>query len=100
MAADFLALESCQCRLTILGGAVGLGGCGRVSSGAFVTSMAGSTAPASPPYAISHLSALVNVSCEKVLPTVVCSGQAPKVAAAAAVPPLNPAIAHRQLNQP
>src|SRR5258707_9431659 len=98
-AADFLALESCQCRLTILGVGVGLGGCGRVSSGAFVTSMAGSTATASPTYAISHLSAFVSVSCERILPTVVCSGEAPKVGGGVEVPALIATIAHRPLKQ-
>jgi hypothetical protein len=71
-AADFLMFGSCQCRLIILGVAVGLRG----SSGAFITSMTGSSATGSRTYRNS-LSALVNVSCETPLPMVVCSGEAP-----------------------
>jgi hypothetical protein len=48
---------------------------------------------------VSHLSALVNVSCEKVLPTVVCSGEALKVGGGVEVPALIATIAPRPLKQ-
>src|SRR6266851_4027592 len=73
-AATFLALGSCECRLTIFGVAGGLGGCGRVSLGAFAVGVTGSASIATRTYAISSLSALVNVSCGTPEPTVVWSG--------------------------
>src|SRR5713226_9453233 len=62
-AADFLALGSCQCRLTIFG-IVKLRGCGGVSLGTCVASRTGSSTTGARTYAISSLSALVKVSCE------------------------------------
>jgi hypothetical protein len=61
--------------------------------------MAGPTATASPTYAISNLSAFVNVSSEKVLPTVVCSGETPTVGGGVEVPALIATIAPRPLKQ-
>jgi hypothetical protein len=75
-APTFLASGSGECRLTIFGVAGGLGGCGGVSSRAFVTSITGSAATGRSTYATSSLSALVNVFCAKPIPTVVCSGAA------------------------
>ena len=96
-AADFLALGSCQCRLTIFGVAVGLRGCGGVSFGTFVTRMTGSTAIRSRTYAISSLSALVNVSCEEPVPMVVLSGVVSTIGGGAGVPALIATIAPKPL---
>ena len=99
-AADFLALGSCQCRLTIfVVVAVGPGGCDGVSSGAFVTSITGFRAIGSRTCAISSLSALVNVSCEKLSPTVVCSGEALTSGGGVGVPALIATIAPRPIKQ-
>jgi len=87
-AATFLALGSCECRLTIFGVAGGLGCCGGLSSCAFVSGITSSTASGSRTYATSSLSALVNVSCAKPAPTVVCSGDAPTFDGSVGVPAL------------
>src|SRR5258707_7145726 len=70
-AATFLAWGSCECRLTIFGVAGGLRGWGGVSSGVVATGMTGSAAGGARTYAISSLSAFVNVSCEEPIPMVV-----------------------------
>src|ERR1700731_1711688 len=98
-AADFLALGSCQCLLKIFGVAVGLRGCRGVALGVLVTRMTGSTATGSRTCAISSLSALVSVSCEKVLPTVVCSGGAPTFGGGVGVPALIATTAPRPIKQ-
>jgi hypothetical protein len=108
-AADFLALGSCQCRLTIFVVVVAVGfvvvvaagprRCDGVSSGAFVTSMTGLRAIGSRTYAISNLSALVNVSCEKLSPTVVCSVEALTFGGGVGVPAPIATIAPRPIKQ-
>jgi hypothetical protein len=87
-AATFLALGSCECRLTIFGVAGGLRGCGGVSFGTFVIGMTGPAAIGSRTYAISSLSALVNVSCEEPVPMVVLSGDASTIGGGVGVPAL------------
>src|SRR5258705_3799570 len=98
-AATFLALGSCECRLTIFEVAGGLRGCGGVSSRAFVTSITGSTETGSRTYATSSLSSLVNVSCAKPAPTVVCSGDAPTFDGSVGVPALIATVAPRPIKQ-
>ena len=97
--ATFLPLGSCECRLTIVGVAGGLRGCGGVSSRALVTGIASSTAIGSRTYATSSLSALVNVSCAKPVPTVVCSGEAPASGGGVGVPALIATVAPRPIKQ-
>jgi hypothetical protein len=98
-AAGFLALGSCQCRLTMFVVAVEPGSCDGVSSGAFVTSITGFGATGSRTYAISSLSALVNVSCEKISPILVCSGGALTPDGAVGVPALIATIAPTPIKQ-
>jgi hypothetical protein len=97
--ADFLALGSCQCRLTIFGVAVELSGRGGVSSVAFVTCMIGSSTSGARTYAISSLSALVNVSREEALAMVVSSRDAPAFGGGGGVPALIVTIAPRPIKQ-
>ena len=87
-ATTFLALGSCECRLTIFGVAGGLRGWGGVSSGAVPTGMTGSAAGGSRTHAISSLSAFVNVSCEEPIPMVVLSGDASTIGGGVRVPAL------------
>src|SRR5258708_31977349 len=98
-ATTFLALGSCECRLTIFGVAGGPRGWGGVSSGAVATGMTGSAADGSRAYAISSLSALVNVSCEEPIPMVVLSGDASTIGGGVGVPAQIAIIAPKPLKQ-
>src|SRR5438477_10242395 len=98
-APTFLELKSCECQLTIFRVAGGLGDCGGVSSCAFVSGITGSTAAGSRTYATCSLSALVNVSCAKPVPTVVCSGEAPTFGGGVGVPALIAPIAPTPIKQ-
>src|SRR5882757_1914648 len=60
-----------------------------------LTSITGSTATRSRTYATSSLSALVNPSCAKPVPTVVCSGEAPMFGGGVGVPALIATVAPR-----
>jgi hypothetical protein len=97
--ADFLALGSCQCRLTIFGVAVELGVRDGVSSIALVTSMIGSSTSGARTYAISSLSALVNVSREEAPAMVVSFRDAPAFGGSIGVPALIVTIAPRPIKQ-
>src|SRR6202048_3400036 len=98
-AAGLLAWGSCQCRLTIFVVEVGTEGCGGGLSGAFAPGMTGFGALGSRTYAMSSLSALVKVSCEKISPTVVCAGEGLALGGGVGVPALRATIAPRPIKQ-
>ena len=99
VATDFLALGSCPCRFEFLADLVEAGGCGDVSSGALVIGMAGAAATASLTWAMSTLSASVNVSREEILSDVVGSGEAATIGGGVDVPALMAATPPAPLRQ-
>jgi hypothetical protein len=78
---------------------VKLRGCGEVSSETCVASMTGSKATGTGTYAISSLSAFVNVSCEEPVAMVVCSAEAPTFGVGVGGPALIATIAPRPIKQ-
>src|ERR1700722_4992177 len=80
-------------------GIVKLCGCGDVSSDTGVVSITGSTATGRGTYAISSLSAFVNVSCEGPVATVVCAGEASTFGVGIRGPALIATIAPRPIEQ-